>query len=412
MVVTPGWSALQGVPSQKISPLSHRSCAPEETEARLDACALNVPISRVSDLTPLDKLHLPVFSATTPLAADLTTHLGKGRDRTSARVSAISEAMERFSAEPRHFTGLVTGSFAALREQDRNPCDPASLELPPDSNYTPGQQYSWFEGWDLLQNKATMLPLDMVCSPPAEGLLPDVDTNGLAAGNTLLEAIVHGLCEVIERDCLGQLLFVSAFAEPQLQQALERPIALNTLPQGPGMLIQQLEQSGQQVEISQILSDIDIPVIRCRLIDPAFQHSQGTGRRVFPGFGASPCAELAVYRAITEAVQSRLAVIQGARDSYNTFRVRKEKPEAAELPIEPRPFSAIGSFSSTDLVQDLDHILEQLARAGLQTAAAVDLSHPDLELAVARVRVPGLTSFAVNRRRVGWRCLRHLVETA
>jgi ribosomal protein S12 methylthiotransferase accessory factor len=39
----------------------------------------------------------------------------------------------------------------------------------------------------------------------------------------------------------------------------------------------------------------------------------------------------------------------------------------------------------------------------------VNLTRPDLGVAVVRIRVPGLTSFAVNQRRVGWRCLRYLL---
>lgn len=409
LALTHGWRALQGAASQKISPLSHRTCTTEDTEARLNNCAHQVPITRVADLTPLDHLQLPVFSATTPLASDLTTHLGKGRDRTSARVSAMSEAIERFSAEPGHFPSLARASFAELLAQGDRPCDPTTLELPADSNYTADRQYSWFDAWDLLKDKPALLPLDLVCSPPAEGLLPDVDTNGLAAGNTLLEATVHGLCEVIERDCLGQLLFVSAFGEAQQTKAMEQAINLRSLPSGPAALVEQLENSGQQVELSLMVSDIDIPVIRCRLIDPAFVHPQGVQRRVFPGFGASPCAELATYRALTEAVQSRLAVIQGARDSYNTFTINTGSTRKPASPDEALAFNSINSFSSNDLAQDLDYLLQQLRATGFENVLAVDLSHPDLGLAVARVQVPGLTSFAVNRRRVGWRCLRHLL---
>ncbi|TDG15964.1 hypothetical protein E2F43_06985 [Seongchinamella unica] len=409
MVLTPGWEALHRAPSQKLSPLSHRTCPPEDTEARLDSLARHVPITRVADLTPLDRLQLPVFSATTPLATDLTTHLGKGRDRTSARVSAMSEAVERFAAESRHFPSLLTGSFDSLQAAGDNPCDPASLELPSDSNYTPQREYRWFRGWDLLQDSTTLLPLDLVCSPPAEGLLTDVDTNGLAAGNTLLEAVVHGLCEVIERDCLGQLLFVSAFGEPQQQQAMDLPIDSSTLPPGAMALVAQIERAGQSLELSQIVSDIDVPVIRCRIIDPEFPHSQGSRRRIFPGFGASPCAEIALYRAITEAVQSRLAVIQGARDSYNSLSLGRASHDKSAASVAGLPFDSVSSFSSTDLLHDLDYLLRQLRNAGFGSVVAADVSHPDMALAVVRVRVPGLTSFAVNRRRAGWRCLRHLV---
>ena len=65
-------------PTSKVPSVSHRTVAPRETLERVRTCAKDVPITRVSDLTPIDRLRLPVFSATTPLARDLTTHMGKG----------------------------------------------------------------------------------------------------------------------------------------------------------------------------------------------------------------------------------------------------------------------------------------------------------------------------------------------
>jgi len=57
----------------------------------------------------------------------------------------------------------------------------------------------------------------------------------------------------------------------------------------------------------------------------------------------------------------------------------------------------------------LAFLLEGLRAAGFERVIAVDLTRPDLDVPVVRVRVPGLSCFAVDRRRVGWRCLRHLL---
>jgi len=81
-------------PAPKV-PGTDRVISLETTESRVRAILDLVPITRISDLTPLDPLGLPTFSAVTPLAADLTIHMGKGRDAMSARISAVMEAVER-----------------------------------------------------------------------------------------------------------------------------------------------------------------------------------------------------------------------------------------------------------------------------------------------------------------------------
>src|SRR5262245_39602974 len=56
--------------------LTTRAVSLELTHTSLRAVLRRIPVTRVADLTPLDRLALPVFSAVTPLAGDLTTHLG------------------------------------------------------------------------------------------------------------------------------------------------------------------------------------------------------------------------------------------------------------------------------------------------------------------------------------------------
>jgi hypothetical protein len=63
----------------------------------------------------------------------------------------------------------------------------------------------WIEGRDILGNEPRMLPFELVHAdftvprPPGSGYFL-LSTNGLASGNSMPEAILHGTCEVIERD--------------------------------------------------------------------------------------------------------------------------------------------------------------------------------------------------------------------
>ena len=66
----------------------------EETYAALIGIARHVPITRVTDLTPLHRLGIPAWTAVTTLARDLTVHAGKGATRLAAKVSAMMEAVD------------------------------------------------------------------------------------------------------------------------------------------------------------------------------------------------------------------------------------------------------------------------------------------------------------------------------
>jgi ribosomal protein S12 methylthiotransferase accessory factor len=392
--------------------LSHRTLPVGETLMRLRDCAKRVPITRVSDLTPLDRLRLPVFSATTPLARDLTTHLGKGLDAQSAQVSAMMEAVERISAEQ---VGRPTLRlpFSRMKRRSAMAVDPREFDLPDECRYAEGRPISWIDGWDLVNDEEVWVPLDVAITPPRDGVLVDVDTNGLAAGNTLLEAVVHGVCEVIERDAMSILLFRSMFGDADDLPDMRR-IAPESLPDEGRAWLRQIANNNLTITTALLESDIGVPVFRSVLIDYGYPSRSGDPVRRFVGFGAGPSATAAALRSITEAVQSRVAIVQGARDSFNTVSPpwRRSAARWHRRDHESGPqisLATVPSFVSNDLRDDLAFLVGRLHDAGFRRVIAVDLSRPDFGFSVVRIRVPGLAAFAVNRTRPGWRCLRYLL---
>lgn len=402
-------------PSPKITPTVSRTEAAERTEERVRKILTKIPVTRLSDLTPLDPIRLPVFTAVTPLARDLTTHMGKGADAVSARVSALLEAVERVSAETTAAAPTLRASFAELADDPkRSPVDPTSLDLPRDTAYAPDRIFTWMESFDLLAGVPVLLPADLVLNPPTEGILREVDTNGLAAGNTRLEAVVHGLCEVIERDNLGQREFLARFADPGDPRPPVDEIDPSTLPNPARQWVERVLAYGLDMSIHDITGELGVATFRATISDYAYPTPTGPAALHFPGWGTAPQAEAAILRAITEAVQTRLGAIQGARDSFNVYpfgsrpamrgdRLRQMQPGRRV------PFGLTPSFESSDLRADLEWLIDRLAAAGFRQIVVTDLTRPDLGIPVVRVRVPGLTSFFGNRRRIGWRCLRHLL---
>jgi ribosomal protein S12 methylthiotransferase accessory factor len=341
--------------------------------------------------------------------------MGKGADGASARVSCLMEAIERVSAERVPSLGAVRGSFADLcRDGGPPPVDPRAFDLPDDTDYSPSRPLLWLPALDLQGGAPVRMPADLCCNPPREGLLKEVDTNGLASGNSLLEAAVHGLCEVIERDAQSQLELAARFADPGDPEPPARPMELASLPDSARSWIERLLGEGLEVAVHEIGGDLGVASFRCLISDLAYPGRGGTVTQHFVGWGTAPQAELALVRSVTEAVQSRLGVVQASRDSFNTTRLGRSGAARSQRrrifePTRRLPFAAVESFASPDLRGDLRFLLARLKAAGIERVLVADLTRADLGVPVVRVRVPGLACFSVNRRRVGWRCLRHLL---
>ena len=90
-----------------------------------------------------------------------------------------------------------------------------------------------------------------------------------------------------------------------------------SLPAACADIIARIDAAGLRLAVERMPSDIGLPLVRATIIDPAFPTAHGPDLRWFPGLGCDPSAEIALTRALSEAAQSRLAIIQGARDSFN-----------------------------------------------------------------------------------------------
>ena len=165
---------------------------------------------------------------------------------------------------------------------------------------------------------------------------------------------------------------------------------------------------------------------RSTLIDDEFPLSasnpsgHATTRMSFLGYGTHPSAAVALIRSLTEAVQSRVGTIQGARDSFNTGptntrRAARAERMWAELRRRLRSrtdlaaFTDVPSTNHDDALDDLRWLLKRLREGGVDQVNVTDLTRAEFGIPVVLVRVAGLSSYLTNRRRVNQRCLRHLL---
>ncbi|MET8752183.1 YcaO-like family protein [Streptomyces sp. NPDC004667] len=367
---------------------THRVCGPEESWRRLEPLLPLAGITRVSDVTGLDDLGVPVWQAVRPNSWNLAVSQGKGITPALARISAAMESFELFCAE-RPLLPSRTGSAHSMRPLLTY--DVGDLPTPPRLTLSPHAPMVWHEVEDLHEGTTTWMPADMVAVDlrvrgswaPAT---TQISSNGLASGNTPTEATVHGLLELMERHALSVA-------------ARDRDMwdgAVRTLPGRHGASAEALRRcvgAGAAVEVVDITGDFGVPTFAARVWSPSVPWW-------FSGSGSHPDPDVALSRAVTEAAQSRLTVIAGARDDLArtpylgvapSVPARDAGPDAPTsdrlLAVHASP--PTGTPAARDLDADLDALLATARRHGVPVLRA-DLTVPSFGIPVVRVLAPGL----------------------
>ena len=382
---------------------THRAVPPEETLARIEPKMPTAGVTRVADITGLDRIGIPVFSSIRPTAEEgaVSVYNGKGTTPGEAKVSAMMEAVERYSAEV-HGMKLLVDSYSRLSEKE-NALNPNELILPDYVKNAEEVRIPWVKGYDLIQDEEIYVPANAVFHPlPSryDGVrLFRTNTNGLAADNEKEEAIFHGLAEVIERDAWS------------LAEITRNTGAVVKIQEGEiRALLDKFSDADVSVLIRDITSDVGVPTFAAvsddlMLRDPAL---------LTIGMGTHTDARVAIMRALTEVAQSRLTQIHGAREDtatadmkrimgYEWMRKRNEHWFATS---EEKDFESVNSFSldSDDFLEDIKYTVERLRGAGLERVIVVDLTREEIGMPVVRVIVPGLEMYAVDGDRMGRRC--------
>jgi YcaO-like protein with predicted kinase domain len=360
---------------------THRTATLEATWRRFAPAARRAGITRIAELTGLDTLGIPVFAAIRPMGRSLSTQQGKGTSALAAKVSALMESLETWSAE--HLAlPVIRASARALGDRA---VDVRALPRPR-GRLDRDARWRWVSGWDLAGDRPVLVPEQAVTLDTTFRAPPvfDISSNGLASGNLLVEAIVHGLCEVIERD-----------AEAAWRRAgSDRRIVLDSIPDPAcRALIDRITQAGARVFVWDVAgAGAAVPVIGAAIMeDPGEPAWRTLG--FYQGFGAHWLPEIAIARALTEAAQTRLTYIAGARDDFFPIDYERATDPALLAALwqqfgspcdEPVAFDDLPRLPA----RSLGDALVQLVATQRQVIA-VDLTHPALGVPVVKVIVPG-----------------------
>lgn len=278
---------------------------------------LEYGLTRAADITGLDTIGLPVYTACRPAGEVITVSAGKGMSKRAAKAGAIMEGIELWAAEkpdPKDRWYYMDSETirSALPDMPSVPMD--MFPLARGAPVYPSTPITWEHMHDVFRDADMIVPSDMIWLKPR--VIPPFQyfqssSNGLAAGVTEQDALLQATYELVERDgwALSEYLREKTGVWPDLISC-DCPLSLEVQE-----CLAYLGEAEVYPFIFDLSNDMQVPVFGCTLVDPK-SNSPG----VFAGYGCSLNSSTAIRRAITEAAQARVAYIGSARDDL--FRRR------------------------------------------------------------------------------------------
>jgi ribosomal protein S12 methylthiotransferase accessory factor len=403
----------------RLSSSLRRRSAEETLKIIVADIAPRLGITRVTDTTWLDRIGIPVFASIRPdaMKGSLCVNAGKGLRPAEAKIGAYMEAIEFSLAQyntsqlkivrttPRQLIESHEGRIAFNQF-----CMLYGLSADADSLIMA------IEIEDVLRKQTVLAPAELVFIPypenPGQRLFGE-SSSGLASGNDLVEASVHAICELMERD-------VQAFNHLHDRSCLVNldRYSVETLD-----LITKINNAGLSLSVRYTENCFGLAYFQAFIME----ESSHAPISVATGSGLHPIKEVALIRAICEAAQSRLSHIHGGRDDIiERVKYFEKKGRSVELQAISRLRTVATSqnqmidYSSIDCQEAViptiesawELLIERLQRVGLSTVLRVLLSDAADNIAVVRIIIPGLEAFEPGLKRVGPRLLTHVKQSA
>lgn len=393
---------------------SHRIKAPKETIEATESKLQVAGITRLTEITHLDRVGIPVFSAIRPTAQEgsVSIYAGKGATVEQAKASAMMEGFERYSGEKQDIDKerMIIDSY----ENIENAINPKELLLPKnlDSYNLNTTKLEWIEATDIISEKEIYIPANAVFHPyiPSKDEIPSPialfkgNTNGLASGNIIEEAILHGIFEVIERDAWSIFEITKRNKKEINKESIKNEIILN--------LLDKFEKEGIKIKLIDLTADLDIPTIAASADDTVLKDAAlltlGVGTHLNP--------EIAVIRALSEVAQSRATQIHGTREDTvradfmrKTGYERMKKSNKHYFIGEDKKINLadIEDKSSNTVKKDIETTIEEIQKVGLNQVLFTDLTRAELGINVARAVIPGAELYTLDNERLGTRSLEY-----
>lgn len=359
--------------------------SPQETVALFRKKAAETRLDILSQTRRIDngRLDIPVFFSECGVDARQVTgtskQMGKGGTPAQSEASAVMELAERFSFFS--FVNKKSSFFSAraadlgknilpfdqiIRSVHDNPDDAHRVKPIFDSLHL-----QWTTGYDLTRGREVLIPFTWFYMIN--------EFNGPCAGNCNEEALIQGICELVERHTSslvshGKLtvpgIRLDTFTDPLVKELLAK-----------------YRNCGIQVHASDFSLDTGIPTIAVLAWDPATFPEKS---EIVWTAGTAPDPQKAMGRALTEVAQ--LAGDFNSGSSYVASGLPKftDIGDAAFIthPESMKELADLPDLSDPNIRVEVENLIATLDSKGYQILA-IDTRHPDLDIPAFYTIMPG-----------------------
>lgn len=359
--------------------------APGETLARFRERVKRAGIRLLEETRRIDRgrLGIPVFisrcGSDARAVIGTLKQMGKGATPEQAEASAVMELAERYS-----FFSFA-GNPHAFRVATRAEIGPQAMEFDyiarsvhdESDDLDAGRRL--FEALPLRWTAATDLARGRLVYIPFDWFFAINEFNGPSAGNCLEEALLQGLCEVVERHVCSRVCHGHLPVPGIRPESVRDPVVRG--------LLDRFSACGVELRLSNLTLDTGIPTVGVIAWDPATFPRRS---EIVWTAGTTPSPVKALARALTETAQ-----LAGDFDTAGRY-VPSGLPKPSTLEevrwiLEPGTqvdLDALPDLSHPNMKTEIERCLEALGRAGLE-AFVVDTTHPRLGIPACYVIVPG-----------------------
>lgn len=328
------------------------------------------------------RLGIPVYiSLCGPDATRLTgtrKQMGKGATPEQSQASALMELAERFS----FFSYFRERSLPVFPWRDAQPhCLSVEhlLMAIHDDVTSPEEAESFIRDVPLRWAPAANLTKGIDVWVPFDWFYLINEYNGPAAGNTLEEAVVQSLSEVVERH-VGTLVSYRMIPTPLIDITTLRDTAARDL-------IEKFQSKGIVLYLRDFTLDTGIPSVGVLAYDPSTFPEKS---EIVFTVGTTPSPEKALCRALTEVAQ--LAGDFENRTSYKPTFPKYQSLEEAQYLMDLSSKVSIDNLpdlSSPNILEEIHKMVRTLAGTQGWDVLVIDTTHPDLQVPAVYTIVPG-----------------------
>jgi len=388
---------------------THRSKTPDSTLQFIERIKETVGMLSFRNATEVDRIGIQVFTCDRIRPdGSMTSHTGKGVSPIQAQVSITMESIERYCSEFReeYLNKLVRGSYNHLKSKF-SVLDPREMILSGLSAYDHDREIHWTWGCDLSRGEEILVPACAVYHPFHEDqiLIMNTHTNGIAAGNTMEEAVIHGLAEVVERDAWSIAQYTQHFHDAIfIEDDRENEFIIG--------IFEKFEKAGIEIVAKDLTTDVGIPVVAAFSRDLLHQTME-----TIDGFGSHLDPKVATVRALLEIATTRALFIQkygleGMCETAPLYLRQGEDENPRFYAYNQKGIKELEVGYSDDIYDDVQSMISKLRARGLDRVIAVNLTRSDVDIPTVRMIVPGMETYCFDKTRVGERAMKALAEEA